>query len=83
VTARVLQQYLDTRGRKNGKRQRRLSPETLKKEMASLRAAWNWGIRTELVAGAFPGRGLTYPKTDEKPPFQTRADIERKIARAV
>ena len=29
----------------------------------------------------FPGRGLKFPKTDEKPPFQTRADIERRIAR--
>jgi integrase len=29
----------------------------------------------------FPNRGLRYPKTDEKPPFQTRADIDRQIAR--
>jgi integrase len=33
------------------------------------------------VKEAFPGRGLKYPKTQEKPHFQTRAEIERQIAR--
>ena len=28
-----------------------------------------------------PVKGLVYPKTDEKPPFQTRDEIERQIAR--
>ena len=32
-----------------------------------------------LIQGHFPSRGLVYPKHDEKPPFQTRAEIERKI----
>ena len=31
--------------------------------------------------GPFPNRGLVYPKTDEKPPFQTWEEIERQIAR--
>jgi hypothetical protein len=30
---------------------------------------------------SFPSKGLKYPKTDERPPFQTRAEIERQIAR--
>jgi hypothetical protein len=30
-----------------------------------------------IVKGAFPSRGLVYPKTDEKPPFMTRQEIER------
>ena len=33
-----------------------------------------------LVKGVFPGRGLVYPKSDEKPPFMTRKEIERKLA---
>lgn len=81
VTARVLQGYLDTRGRAKGRREKRLSSVTLRKEMATLRAAWNWGVRTQMIEGIYPGRGLTYPKLDEKPPFQTREEIERKIAR--
>ena len=54
---------------------------TLRKEMASLRACWNWGLQVCRLNDHFPGRGLKYPKTDEKPPFQTRAEIERRIAR--
>jgi integrase len=76
-----LQDYLDKRARRRGTKSRRLSPTTLKKEIASLRVAWNWGTRTGLLEGHFPGRGLTYPKTDEKEPFQTREEIERRIAR--
>jgi integrase len=81
LSTQDLQGYLDKRGRRKGPRQRRISPTTLKKEVASLRAAWNWAVRSNLIKGNFPGRGLTYPKTDEKPPFQTREEIERKIAR--
>jgi integrase len=51
----------------------------LKKEMASLRAAWNWAAHTGLVKGAFPSKGLVYPRADEKPPFMTRTEIERKL----
>ncbi|MCI0461962.1 MAG: tyrosine-type recombinase/integrase [Gemmataceae bacterium] len=81
MTAQDLQGYLDRRARKKGAGRGRLSPTTLRKEVASLRAAWNWASRTGILAGVFPGRGLTYPKADEKPPFQTREEIERKIRR--
>jgi integrase len=33
------------------------------------------------VDGPFPNRGLKYPKTSEKPPFQTRQEIERQVSR--
>jgi integrase len=32
------------------------------------------------VKGPFPSKGLVYPKTDEKPPFMTWAEMERKAA---
>ncbi len=32
-----------------------------------------------LVTGAFPNRGLRYPKTTEKPAFQTWKEIERQV----
>jgi integrase len=53
---------------------------TIRKEIATLRAAWNWGEPTGLTSGKFPNRGLRYPKADEKPPFMTLAEIERQIA---
>jgi integrase len=64
-------------------RGRRLSPTTLKKEMASFRATWNWAAHTGLVRGPFPNKGLVYPKADEKPPFMTLGEIERKVTPAL
>src|SRR5262249_41179044 len=56
-------------------------PVTLRKEIASLRACWNWATHSGLLTGSFPNRGLRFPKCQEKPPFQTREAIERIIAR--
>lgn len=80
LTTADLQQHIDRRARKRY-RGRPLSAVTLRKEMASFRASWNWGLQAGRIKAPFPGRGLKYPKTDEKPPFQTRAEIERQIAR--
>ena len=52
---------------------------TIRKEIATLRAAWNWGEPMQLSAGRFPSKGLRYPKADEKAPFMTMAEIERQI----
>src|SRR5262249_47020861 len=81
LTLAHLQGHLDRRARRKGRRCEPLSPVTLRKEVASFRACWNWGVEAGLVRGRFPNRGLKYPKADEKPPFQTRAEIERQIAR--
>jgi integrase len=58
-----------------------VSPVTIKRELHGLRAAWNWGRTAGLVGTDWPGRGLVYRKTREKPPFQTRAEIERQLVR--
>src|SRR5262249_35185610 len=78
LTLADLQRHVTERARKKY-RGKPLSPVTLKKEMASLRAAWNWAAHTGLIKGAFPSKGLVYPKADEKPPFMTRQEIERKL----
>jgi len=80
LTTADLQSHIDRRGRKRY-RGRSLSAVTLRKEMASFRACWNWGLQSGKLKEVFPSRGLKYPKTDEKPPFQTLPEIERKIAR--
>jgi integrase len=74
-----LQRHVDGRARQKY-RGKRISPSTIKKELSTLKAAWNWAERMGHVTGAFPGRGLVYPKLDEKPPFQTREEIERRVA---
>lgn len=69
-----LQEYVNHRAKA------KISPVTIRKEIATLRAAWNWGEPMELTSGRFPSKGLRYPKADEKPPFMTMAEIERQIA---
>lgn len=73
-----LQGYVDKRAKAKGRRGK-LLPTTIKKELVTLRTAWNWGVRMKIVTGVYPYHGLRYPKSDEKPPFQTRAEIERQI----
>jgi hypothetical protein len=58
----------------------KISPLTIRKEIASFRAAWNWGLPMDLTSGIFPNRGLRYPKANEKPPFMTWAEIKRAIS---
>jgi integrase len=75
-----LQGHVDRRAKAKGVHGKPLSRVTLRKEMASLRAAWNWAAQAGLVSGPFPNRGLKFPKAAEKPPFQTWAEIERQLA---
>jgi integrase len=75
LTQADLQRHVD---RRSGEA---IAPVTIKKEINGLRAAWNWARRSAMVTIEWPGRGLVYQKTKEKPPFQTREQIERKIAR--
>lgn len=53
---------------------------TIKKELDTLRSAWNWAKRMGHVKEDFPGAGLVYPKGEEKLPFMTWKEIERRIA---
>jgi integrase len=69
-----MQEYVNLRAKA------KISPVTIRKEIATLRASWNWGEPMGLTSGKFPNRGLRYPKADEKPPFMTMAEIERQIA---
>lgn len=73
-----LQGYVDKRAKAKGRRGT-LNPSTIVKEIVTLRTAWNWGLRMKIVLGRYPYDGLRYPKSDEKPPYQTRAEIERQL----
>lgn len=81
LTPTHLQEHIGRRAKKKGFHKRPLSAVTMRKEMASFRAAWNWAAQIGLLSGAFPGRGLKYPKTSEKPPFQTYEEVERHVSR--
>jgi integrase len=56
------------------------SPATIKKEIVSLRTAWNWARRQLGLAEEFPGGKLDYAKIEEGLPFMTWDEAERRIA---
>jgi integrase len=76
-----LQGYVRERAKQKGRRNGRVSPTTIRKEITTLSGVWGWARATGRVEGPFPNKGLRYAKTSEKPPFQTREEIERQISR--
>ena len=56
------------------------SSATIKKEIISLRTAWNWARKNLGLREEFPGGGLDYAKTEEALPFMTWEEAERRIA---
>jgi site-specific recombinase XerD len=74
LTLLHLQEHVDRR-RKKG-----VVAVTLKKEIATVRACWNWAVHGGLLKGTFPSRGLRFPKEEEKERFRTFAEIEAIIA---
>lgn len=80
VTVGDVQAYIDRR-LKEKSAEKNIRPDTAKKEVATLRAVWNWALSQELVSIHPPTKGLRYPKRDEKPPFMTWDEIARRLAR--
>jgi integrase len=78
VTQDDVQRHIDRR-LKQKHHGRPIGPITVRKEVTTLRAIWTWGAGRGMFSGTFPSQGLTYPKTDAKPPFCTFAELERKI----
>lgn len=76
ITVADVQQCVNKRARERGNRGK-VRPTTLKKELATLRVVWNWGVRLGHVTGATPIKGVKLAKTKEKLPFQTFDEIQR------
>jgi integrase len=76
-----LHRYVDQRSREKGRRGRTVSAVTIKKDLTAFSTLWTWARHMGAVEKPFPKRGLKFPKTTEKPAFQTIQEIERKIAR--
>ncbi len=80
VTAVTLQQYIEARSAATF-RGRPIKPQTVKKELATLRYVWNWAFRNQHVGLRFPGAELVYPKAKLKEPFRTLDQITTAVAR--
>jgi integrase len=82
VTTETLQAYVNARSLEKGRGGRTVSHVTIQKELGTMSSVWNrWGQPLGLVTGPAPTKGLIYAKARSKPPFQTREQIERQIAR--
>jgi integrase len=79
LTAEILQRFVNQRSQEKGRRDKRVSPTTIKKELTSMNGIWNFGLARGYVNRPFPNQGLRFPKTAEKPRFQTYAEIEHQI----
>lgn len=79
LTLAELQRYVDKRSQDKGIKGRKLAAATILKEIVTLRTAFNFAVSMKYVSGPFPNKGLRYPKSAEKPPFMTRAEIENRI----
>jgi integrase len=76
----ALQRYVDKRAAAKGRRGKPLSATTIKKELGTLSMIWTWATNHGYVDQPLKKKGLRLPKTADKPPFQTMAEVERKIA---
>ena len=81
LTTSDLQPHVERRAKAKGRAGKPLSLITIKKEIASFSGIWSWAVRMGHITGAFPSKGLVYPKTSEKPLFQTRGEIEERLKR--
>jgi integrase len=61
------------------KPRRHPSAATIKKEIVSLRTAWNWARRHLGLTPEFPGTGLDYAKIEEGLPFMTLDEAKRRV----
>lgn len=75
-----IQRYVELRS-KDQFRGRFISPDTIKKEITTLRLVWNWAKKQGYVQNDSPIADVIYPKRDEKPPFMTIPEIQRIIDR--
>jgi integrase len=80
VTTADMQRYIEKRLH-DTYRGRLIRPETVRKEVATFRAIWNWAAMLGHVVGPSPTKGLKYPKTEQKPPFMTFGDIAKIVQR--
>jgi integrase len=80
VYKRKFKQPRPTKAEAPDKPRRHPSAATIKKEMVSLRTAWNWARRHLGLTDEFPGTGLDFAKIDEHLPFMTWEEAEHRIA---
>jgi integrase len=80
LTSSHIQKYVNQRA-EEVYRGRTTSPDTILKELGTLRVIWNWGIRQGHLTAPVPfmDRQLDFARTEEKPPFRTFEEIKQVV----
>lgn len=82
LTLTELQSYIKARSKDKGLHGRTVKATTIKKAIVTLRTVWNWGRLHDLIERELPSKGLKYPKGEEKPPFMTFAEVQKRVKKA-
>ena len=75
-----IQEYVAKRSQ-DDYRGKRISVDTIKKELSTFRLIWNWAVTEGRISKPCPTKGVKYPKRDAKSHFMTMDEIQRIIAR--
>jgi integrase len=70
ITGDTLQRFVNTRAKAG------IKPDTIKKELTTLRAVWNRAKRNEKAACGYPSVDLRLPRRAAKEPFRTWAELK-------
>lgn len=81
LKAADLQGYIKQRAKDPGTRGRRVRPATIKKDIVTLRTVWNWAKKMGYWERPFPNNGLQFPRGEQRPPFLTFSEVEKRIKR--
>lgn len=73
--------YITERQKEDGHRGGKIRSDTIRKELQTFRLLWTYGKGRGCVSAECPLDEISLPKRHRKPPFQTRVQIERTIAR--
>lgn len=76
LNAARLQEYVSKRCGEKGRRDKKIQPATIKKELQTFRQLWTFAKSRRYLEGECPTCQVRLPKPDEKPPFQTWSQIE-------
>jgi integrase len=76
-----LQGYVTKRSRQKGTKGNKVQPDTIKKELATFHQVRAFARARKWVDGSLDKSAIKLPKSAEKPPFQTWAEVERTVAR--
>lgn len=80
ITTHKVQLYIETR-LKERHQGRLIGPNTVKKEIKTLKMIWNWAVKQGYLTSSPPLVGIVYPKLDEKTHFMTFHEINQILAR--